>query len=168
MLDAIGLKVSRLIRVAYGPFELGELQPGAVAEVPPARLKALSAALAGGRDLNTALPKAAPPAERTPGAAGDARPRTGAAPRKPGQGRPGRPGAPRVDDAKSGRSKYLGAKTGRAKPAGAASWDSREAKPEAAKKPYKSGWARPKPKAASFQSPGPEVAAQSTDRKGAR
>ena len=34
-LDAVGLKVNRLIRISYGSFELGELQPGAVVEVPP-------------------------------------------------------------------------------------------------------------------------------------
>ncbi|MEZ5996757.1 MAG: pseudouridine synthase [Hyphomonadaceae bacterium] len=34
VLDALGLKVNRLIRVAYGPFQLGTLPPGAVEEVP--------------------------------------------------------------------------------------------------------------------------------------
>lgn len=34
-LESVGLKVNRLIRVAYGPFELGELKPGAVDEVSP-------------------------------------------------------------------------------------------------------------------------------------
>jgi 23S rRNA pseudouridine2605 synthase len=29
----LGLQVARLIRVAYGPFQLGKLPPGAVAEV---------------------------------------------------------------------------------------------------------------------------------------
>ena len=32
-LEAIGLSVNRLIRVSYGPFRLGELEPGAVEEV---------------------------------------------------------------------------------------------------------------------------------------
>ncbi len=33
-LDHVGLKVNRLIRTDYGPFELGELRPGAVQEIP--------------------------------------------------------------------------------------------------------------------------------------
>jgi 23S rRNA pseudouridine2605 synthase len=34
-MEAVGLSVNRLIRVAYGPFQLGELKPGAVEEVKP-------------------------------------------------------------------------------------------------------------------------------------
>ncbi len=34
VLDAIGLKVNRLIRVSYGPFQLGTLEPGAIEEIP--------------------------------------------------------------------------------------------------------------------------------------
>ena len=33
-LEALEMKVNRLIRVSYGPFELGKLTPGSVAEVP--------------------------------------------------------------------------------------------------------------------------------------
>jgi 23S rRNA pseudouridine2605 synthase len=34
VLDALGLKVNRLIRIAYGPFQLGVLAPNAVEEIP--------------------------------------------------------------------------------------------------------------------------------------
>ncbi|ANP45118.1 pseudouridine synthase [Candidatus Viadribacter manganicus] len=39
VLDALGLKVNRLIRTSYGPFQLGTLQPGAVEEIPRKVLK---------------------------------------------------------------------------------------------------------------------------------
>lgn len=39
VLEAIGLKVNRLIRVAYGPFELGALEIGAAEEIPRRVLK---------------------------------------------------------------------------------------------------------------------------------
>ncbi|MBX9747666.1 MAG: rRNA pseudouridine synthase [Hyphomonadaceae bacterium] len=39
VLDALGLKVNRLIRVSYGPFQLGALEPGAVEEIPRKILK---------------------------------------------------------------------------------------------------------------------------------
>ena len=34
-MEAVGLAVNRLIRVSYGPFQLGDLKPGAVEEVRP-------------------------------------------------------------------------------------------------------------------------------------
>lgn len=34
IMDFLGLKVNRLIRVAYGPFPLGDLKPGEVKEIP--------------------------------------------------------------------------------------------------------------------------------------
>jgi 23S rRNA pseudouridine2605 synthase len=34
VMAALGLSVNRLIRVAYGPFQLGSLEPGAIEEVP--------------------------------------------------------------------------------------------------------------------------------------
>lgn len=40
VLESLGLIVNRLIRVTYGPFELGDLQPGAVEEVPARVLRA--------------------------------------------------------------------------------------------------------------------------------
>ncbi|MEJ2434930.1 MAG: hypothetical protein P8Y53_17880, partial [Pseudolabrys sp.] len=46
VLEHLGLKVNRLIRVSYGPFELGELDEGAVEEVETQKLReALGAAL---------------------------------------------------------------------------------------------------------------------------
>jgi 23S rRNA pseudouridine2605 synthase len=39
VLDALGLKVNRLIRTAYGPFQLGTMAPGAVEEIPRRVLK---------------------------------------------------------------------------------------------------------------------------------
>lgn len=39
VLEALGLKVNRLIRVSYGPFQLGTLEPGEVEEVPPKLLR---------------------------------------------------------------------------------------------------------------------------------
>ena len=41
VLDAIHLRVNRLIRIAYGPFELGELGPGEAVEVAPRLVKQL-------------------------------------------------------------------------------------------------------------------------------
>ena len=32
-MEVIGLKVNRLIRISYGPFQLRELKPGAVEEI---------------------------------------------------------------------------------------------------------------------------------------
>lgn len=46
-LEAIGLQVNRLIRTDYGPFELGELRPGSVKEVPAHRIA---------RELSTIYP----------------------------------------------------------------------------------------------------------------
>lgn len=39
VLEAVGLKVNRLIRVAYGPFQLGALEVGGVEEIPRRMLK---------------------------------------------------------------------------------------------------------------------------------
>ncbi len=41
VLEALGLRVNRLIRVSYGPFQLGALEPGAVDEIPRKALKEL-------------------------------------------------------------------------------------------------------------------------------
>jgi 23S rRNA pseudouridine2605 synthase len=54
LLDHLGLKVTRLIRISYGPFQLGNLKPGAVDEVP---------AKAIGEQLGSRMPDAAPDAK---------------------------------------------------------------------------------------------------------
>ena len=41
LLEHIGLRVTRLIRISYGPFELGNLEPNAVDEVPARSLPEL-------------------------------------------------------------------------------------------------------------------------------
>ncbi len=38
-MEAVGLSVNRLIRVSYGPFQLGQLKPGAVEEIRPRILR---------------------------------------------------------------------------------------------------------------------------------
>jgi 23S rRNA pseudouridine2605 synthase len=43
VLEALGLKVNRLIRLAYGPFALGTLEPGQVEEVGPRVIRELLA-----------------------------------------------------------------------------------------------------------------------------
>ena len=41
VLESIGLKVNRLIRLAYGPFQLGNLEPGEVEEIGPRVIREL-------------------------------------------------------------------------------------------------------------------------------
>jgi 23S rRNA pseudouridine2605 synthase len=64
----LGLPVSRLIRIAYGPFQLGKLDPGAVEEVPR-------------RVLRDQMPDFFPAEEEPAPADGAAKPAPGAAPR---------------------------------------------------------------------------------------
>ena len=132
VLEAIGLKVNRLIRTSYGPFALGELKPGEVEEVPPRQVQRL---LEG--DLIT---QDAPPAK--PRAAG-----RGEAPGKTPTGR-AKPGKPRAAAGTSAaikerrRTKTWAATTKRpstAKSAAPAA-GAESARPQT----YKPGWAKPK------------------------
>lgn len=75
VLEHLGLTVNRLIRVSYGPFQLGGLQPGAIEEVPA---KVLA------EQLGVGEPEAA--------RVGHAKPK----PRPHGKGPRGRPDGPRT------------------------------------------------------------------------
>jgi 23S rRNA pseudouridine2605 synthase len=61
VLEALGLKVNRLIRIAYGPFQLGALASGAVEEVPK---RALAAALGDAPPKGHAVAKRKPRKKR--------------------------------------------------------------------------------------------------------
>jgi 23S rRNA pseudouridine2605 synthase len=76
-MSAIGLIVNRLIRVSYGPFQLGELESGAVQEIRPSVLRdqlgiAFEDAPPAPRNAPKAAPKsppkAAPGSQKTPAA----------------------------------------------------------------------------------------------------
>jgi 23S rRNA pseudouridine2605 synthase len=77
VLEAIGLKVNRLIRIGYGPFQLGNLAEGKVEEISPRILK---------EQLGGKLKKADPGDEKAGAKTAKAS--------KPPRGRPGRPGKP--------------------------------------------------------------------------
>jgi len=96
VLRHLSLQVGRLIRVSFGPFQLGELEEGAVAEIPTRILR---------DQLGEKLTKAAgadfsaPIVERKP------EPQKAAAPEKRSEGRPGVRGKPQRDErAKHSRS----------------------------------------------------------------
>ena len=58
-MEAVGLRVNRLIRVSYGPFQLGGLAPGAVEEVRPRVLRDQLG-------LDAPAERTAPPAVKAP------------------------------------------------------------------------------------------------------
>jgi 23S rRNA pseudouridine2605 synthase len=89
VLRHLGLQVGRLIRISFGPFQLGELEEGAVAEVPTRILRdqlGEKLARAAGADFS------APIVERKP------EPQKAAAPAKRSEGRPDARGKPRRDE----------------------------------------------------------------------
>jgi len=57
LLNHLGLDVTRLIRISFGPFQLGRLEPGACSEVPA---KSLAEQLGGLLPKSAALPPAKP------------------------------------------------------------------------------------------------------------
>jgi 23S rRNA pseudouridine2605 synthase len=118
VLEALGLKVNRLIRLSYGPFALGTLGPGEVEEVGPRVIREQLA-----QHIAPAnLPKGDRPLWKAP-AKVVAGPRRGAVEID----RPGKPGRP-------------------AKPQHRARGTSPTSGEPAKKKEYKAGWAKPKPR----------------------
>ena len=177
VLESIGLEVNRLIRVAYGPFELGELAPGAVAEVAPVAIrKTLGSVLPpertpkdGGRLFNAGPEEIESPRAR----ASEPRVRSQEPRSRIAEGRKVSPsrarfqdraearelgvkehGRPRPADRTPGGAKTEGAKPGQRKAEPRVSEPRRPAPARDAsarpKTEYKSGWAKPKIK------PGPK------------
>jgi len=127
VLEALGLKVNRLIRVAYGPLELGDLQPGEVQEVPARRLRQM---------LEDGFAGEPPPSPRPPPQSrGDSGPRRGALGAKPASRLKSSPGPKPQRRSVSPGGSPQPAKDG-----------SKSAAPAAPKTAYKPGWARPKRK----------------------
>jgi 23S rRNA pseudouridine2605 synthase len=119
VLEALGLKVNRLIRLSYGPFALGTLLPGEVEEVGPRVIREQMAEHIAPQNL----PKGDRPLWKKPAPA-VAGPRRGAVE----IGRPGKPAS------RSGKAQRRPRGPG---PAGE----------PPKKKEYKAGWAKPKPRA---------------------
>jgi 23S rRNA pseudouridine2605 synthase len=108
VLEALGLTVNRLIRLTYGPFQLGTLASGAVEEVGPRVIREQLAGYIEAANLPQGTQVQAAPARRAP-----------AAPKpqyKPGWARPKKPAHPPRAKAKPSAGKPSGAKP-RAKPA---------------------------------------------------
>ncbi|MFM5930228.1 MAG: pseudouridine synthase [Novosphingobium sp.] len=104
VLEALGLEVSRLLRLRYGPFELGDLPRGQAYEVRPADVERFM------RTLKDLPRPAAKPKADAPAAGGDAgRParrgpgRSGPPRRKPDPSRPVDRDAPRSPPRSDGR-----------------------------------------------------------------
>ena len=96
-MEAIGLNVNRLIRVSYGPFQLGDLKPGEVAEVRPRMLKdqlGLDETPMPQPGLRSPAPRGERPAPGKPAPRSAATERDKPAPRaKPGAAKPAAQGA---------------------------------------------------------------------------
>ena len=88
-LESLDLMVNRLIRVAYGPFELTDLKPGQVDEIPADLLgEAIGHLYEGAKTAPRPAPRGGKPDPKKPGPKKPG-------PKKPGpKGQPGRPGRP--------------------------------------------------------------------------
>ncbi len=114
VMEHLGLPVSRLIRLAYGPFQLGKLEPGAVEEVPRRILRDQLPAFFPKEDKAAPAPGAVKPVrmryDRLPkGQAGSAPPsatkgaKPGGAKSKPAKPKAPRPSAIREEYAEAAR-----------------------------------------------------------------
>jgi 23S rRNA pseudouridine2605 synthase len=138
VLEALGLKVNRLIRLSYGPFALGTLEAGEIEEVGPRVIREQLAEFIEAANL----PKGDRPQFQrartpTPGR------RQRHAPSEAGAPATGRP--PQRSGAAPARAGGARAAVGRSQAA---------ADEPSKKKAYKPGWARPKPKSAPPRKPG--------------
>lgn len=90
VLEHLGLEVSRLIRTAYGPFELLDLPRGAAVEIRQADVEKFRRALLGSNAA--AEPRSAPQQARAriERSSSRSRPSSPSRPRKPGAGKPAR------------------------------------------------------------------------------
>jgi 23S rRNA pseudouridine2605 synthase len=141
VLEALGLKVNRLIRLSYGPFALGTLEAGEIEEVGPRVIREQLA----GFIAPANLPKGDRPQfqrARTPAPGRRARPADEAeAEPQPAAGAPRR-----------GRS--APAATARGAPQKRAAGGGRAEAEAPKKKAYKPGWAKPKPRSGPPRKPG--------------
>ncbi|MBW4329418.1 pseudouridine synthase [Stakelama sp. CBK3Z-3] len=83
VLEHLGLKVSRLIRLAYGPFVLGELPPGEIGEIRQHDLVTFRKSLSGGRREGERPVAGQAPRTRRPARDGEATEKRGAKPPRP-------------------------------------------------------------------------------------
>ena len=135
VMEGLGLQVNRLIRVAYGPFQLGKLEEGAVEEVPKRVVREQISRFFTGADpaeeakpkAKAAASKAAPKASANADAGVKAPAKAASKPRDAKAGwakaaepkSPPRPRGPAKPAAAGAGAKSIGAKPTGAKPTGA-------------------------------------------------
>lgn len=149
VLEHLGLKVNRLIRLAYGPFALGTLPEGAVEEVGPRVIREQLAGLIAPQNLPKGDRRPAPMMLGTAVRRGSKtpQPRVGGDPREKVE--------PRPAGMSPSRARYLANQAERAALATARPRRKKPIDGEAEKKVYKAGWARPKPKSGPKSGPKP-------------
>ncbi len=116
VLEHLGLEVSRLLRTAYGPFELLDLPRGQAVEIRQVEVERFRRALVGGTGTDIKL---SAPQQARARIARSAPRRSDDAPRKPAAPKPGpaRSGPARSGPARSGPARPGPAKPGARKPA---------------------------------------------------